>query len=215
MRADGIHLGMGSGERAPSTSVGDGGGDGDDAGTDAGKSRPGRSRDPRELAAFVLVALAIVGAAAIVVGPANDATATDTDTGPSGAVETAVPASTATATATATAESAPDVAMRVRSIETCGTRCRTVTIGLTNRGDGAARSVSVATEITTGGSLVWEGQSDVGRLAAGETVTRTRTIRVGYVDAARIERNDGQIRIETTVRTASGSRTFTEQRTVS
>lgn len=213
MRADGIHLRMGSGERAPSTSVGDGDGDGDDAGTDAGKSRPGRSRDPRELAAFVLVALAIVGAAAIVVGPANDATATDTDTGPSGAAETAVPASTATATATA--ESAPDVAMRVRSIETCGTRCRTVTIGLTNRGDGAARSVSVATEITTGGSLVWEGQSDVGRLAAGETVTRTRTIRVGYVDAARIERNDGQIRIETTVRTASGSRTFTERRTVS
>ncbi|MFC7254645.1 hypothetical protein [Haloplanus litoreus] len=207
---------MGSGEREPSTSVRDGGGSGDDAGTDTGGSRPSRSKDPRELAAFVLVALAIVGAAAIVVGPAGDTTTTDTGAG--GAAGTATPesvATTATATTTTTADSAPDVAMRVRSIETCGTRCRTVTIGLTNRGDDPAQSVRVATEITTGGSLVWEGRSDVGSLAAGETVTRTRTIRIGYVDAARIERNDGRIRIETTVRTASGTRTFTERRTVS
>ncbi|MFC7172543.1 hypothetical protein ACFQL0_02500 [Haloplanus litoreus] len=182
--------------------------------TPAGRDRVGQ--DPRELAAFVLVALAIVGAAAIVVGPAGDTTTTDTGAG--GAAGTATPesvATTATATTTTTADSAPDVAMRVRSIETCGTRCRTVTIGLTNRGDDPAQSVRVATEITTGGSLVWEGRSDVGSLAAGETVTRTRTIRIGYVDAARIERNDGRIRIETTVRTASGTRTFTERRTVS
>ncbi|AZH26976.1 hypothetical protein DU502_17045 [Haloplanus aerogenes] len=72
----------------------------------------------------------------------------------------------------------------------------------------------VATEVTTDGSLVWEGRSDVGRLPAGETVTRTRTIEVGYVDAARIKANDGVIRIETTVRTAGGTQTFTERRTV-
>lgn len=90
-----------------------------------------------------------------------------------------------------------------------------MTVALTNGGSAPARDVSVTTRITTDGSLVWQGRSDVGRLAAGETVTRTRTINVGYLDAARIEANDGVVQIETTVRTANGTRVFTERRDVS
>jgi hypothetical protein len=198
---------MGSGDREPPTPSGDVGDEDDSAAADGALPRP--SRDPRELAAFALVALVIVGAAAVVVGPVGDTTAADTD----GDAATPPPASTTTPTATA--ESAPNVTMRVRSVEACGTRCRVVTIALTNGGDAPARSVGVTTAITTGDTLVWEGQSDVGRLEAGGTVTRTRTIRVGYVDAARIESNNGRIHIETTVRTANGTRTFTERRTVS
>ena len=200
---------MGSGDREPSTPSGDAGDEGDSAATDGALPRP--SRDPRELAAFVLVALVIVGVAAAVVGPVGDTTATDTGD----AATTPPPSPVSTATPTATVESAPNVTMRVRSVEACGTRCRVVTIALTNGGDAPARSVGVTTDITTGDTLVWGGQSDVGRLGAGETVTRTRTIRVGYVDAARIESNNGRIHIETTVRTANGTRTFTERRTVS
>jgi hypothetical protein len=120
-----------------------------------------------------------------------------------------------TATPQPAASSAPAIAMRVRSIESCGTRCRSVTVALSNEGSASARDVRVSTRITTDGTLVWEGGSDVGRLDAGQTVTRTRTVRVGYVDAARIEANDGVVRIETTVRTASGTRVFTDERDVS
>jgi hypothetical protein len=133
-------------------------------------------------------------------------------------------ASTATATTTAkpattdtevAAESTPAITMQVRSIEACGTRCREVTVALSNGGRAPARDVSVTTRITTDGTLVWQGRSDVGRLAAGGTVTRTRTVDVSYLDAARIEANDGVVRVETTVRTANGTRVFTERRDVS
>lgn len=127
-------------------------------------------------------------------------------------VATATPATTDTEVA---AESTPAITMQVRSIEACGTRCREVTVALSNGGAAPARDVSVTTRITTDGTLVWQGRSDVGRLAAGETVTRTRTVDVSYLDAARIEANDGVVRVETTVRTANGTRVFTERRDVS
>lgn len=127
----------------------------------------------------------------------------------------ATPASTVP-TATETASPAtPAITMQVRSVEACGSRCRSVTVALSNDGASPARDVSVTTRITADGSLVWEGGSDVGRLAAGETVTRTRTVEVGYLDAARIEAANGVVRIETTVRTATATRVFTERRDVS
>ncbi|WP_251331257.1 hypothetical protein [Haloplanus pelagicus] len=200
---------MGSGERHPFESIDDADG-GDDA-NESGESSPDGTWGRRELALAALAVVVIAGAATLLVGSLGGTTAGGGDAGTNGATATATP----TPETTGTAASTPAVTMRVRSIETCGTRCRTVTIALSNDGDDAARSVRVTTEITTGGSLIWEGKSDVGRLPAGETVTRTRTIRVGYVDAARIESNDGRIRVETTVRTASGTRVFTEHRTVS
>jgi hypothetical protein len=141
--------------------------------------------------------------------PTPEGTVTAAESEEEMGTETGTGAETGTA-----AERAPAIAMQVRSIESCGSRCRSVTVALSNTGDAPAYDVHVTTRITTDGALVWEGQSDVGRLDAGETVTRTRTIEVGYLDAARIEANDGVIRIETTVRTASGTRVFTERRDV-
>jgi len=130
-----------------------------------------------------------------------------------GGSPTAAPTTAATDTEAA-AESTPMITMRVRSIEACSTRCRAVTVALSNGGAAPARDVSVTTRITTDGSLVWQGRSDVGRLAAGATVTRTRTVEVGYLDAARIEGNDGVVRVETAVRTVNGTCVFTEHRDV-
>ncbi|AXG08541.1 hypothetical protein [Haloplanus rubicundus] len=178
--------------------------EGDETGTDL----------PLARGEFVLLGgLVVVLVAAVALGMSGPAgtTATGADGG-----STPTPAATAAETTPqSTAERAPAIAMRVRSIESCGTRCRSVTVALSNEGSASATEVRVSTRITTDGSLVWEGQSDVGSLDAGQTVTRTRTVRVGYVDAARIEANDGVVRIETTVRTASGTRVFTERRDVS
>jgi hypothetical protein len=158
----------------------------------------------------LLGSLVVVLTVAVALGMSGSAgtTTAGADGGPT-------PTPAATATPQSTASSAPAIAMRVRSVESCGTRCRSVTVALSNEGSAPASDVRVNTRITTDGSLVWEGESDVGRLDAGRTVTRTRTVRVGYVDAARIESNDGVVRIETTVRTASGTRVFSEERDVS
>ena len=204
-----------SGERGPSAPAGteadgdagrDGGSDGDAEGDDADVLG---SWSRAEVIFAVLLVVAVAGTAVLFVAPGGDTTAADTGDGGAAAVT-----ATTTPTPTSTGATSPNVTMRVRSVESCGSRCRTVTIGLSNEGTDTARDVRVATRITTGDRLVWEGSSDVGRLDAGETVTRTRTVRVGYADAARIKANDGRIRIETTVRTANATRTFTERRTV-
>jgi hypothetical protein len=195
---------MAPGEQDPSTSADDGEPDGDR--TDA---ENGRDRDRSDIVLAVLLVATVVAAAGVfALGPPGG----PSDDGVTGTPDAA--AGTAAGTASSPSPS-PSIGMNVRSIESCGTRCRLVTIALSNSGDDAARSVSVETEITTGDSLVWTGSGDVGRLGAGETVTRTRTIRVGYADAARIEANGGRIRIETVVHTAAGTRVFTERRTVS
>ncbi|GAB3321111.1 hypothetical protein EI982_13925 [Haloplanus rallus] len=204
-----------SGERGPSAPAGtgtdgdagsDGGSDGD---ADADEAGVLGSWSRTEMVFAVLLVVAVAGTAALFVAPGGDTTTADTDDGGAAAVTV-----TATPTPSSTGSTSPNVTMRVRSVESCGSRCRTVTIGLSNEGTDTARDVRVATRITTGDRLVWEGSSDVGRLDAGETVTRTRTVRVGYADAVRIKANDGRIRIETTVRTANATRTFTERRTV-
>jgi len=191
-------------------------GSGDDerppAGADAEDDDTGLPLDRGEFALLGGVVVALLVAVTLGMGGAGGPTATGADSG-----STPAPTTTGTEAGTTTGtaiDSAPAVAMRVRSVESCGTRCRSVTVALSNEGSAPARDVGVTTRITADGSLIWQGQSDVGRLDAGETVTRTRTIEVGYLDAARIEANDGVIRIETTIRTASGTRVFTERRDV-
>jgi hypothetical protein len=195
---------MESGDGESSQSGSTDGTEGDAAGVDLPLARG-------EFALLGSLVVVLVAAVALGMSGSGGPAATDAAGG-----STPTPAATAAETTPqSTAERAPAIAMRVRSIESCGTRCRSVTVALSNEGSAPAHDVRVRTRITTGGSLVWEGQSDVGRLDAGQTVTRTRTVRVGYVDAARIEANDGVVRIETTVRTANGTRVFTEQRDVS
>ena len=173
--------------------------------------------DRRTLAVAGLVVVALIAVVSVGLMPSETASDPGSDAD-AGAVASPTPNEPATADGGGTGtpdESAPAVTMQVRSIESCGTRCRSVTVALSNDGDAPARDVRVRTQITADGSLIWEGQSDLGRLDANQTVTRTRTVEVGYVDAARIEANDGVVRIETTVRTASGTRTFTNRRDVS
>jgi hypothetical protein len=166
-----------------------------------------------EFALLGSLVVVLVAAVALGMGGSAGTTAAGADREPT---PTPTPAATAAGAAQqSTTDSTPAIAMHVRSVESCGTRCRAVTVALSNEGSAPATDVRVSTRITTGGSLVWDGRSDVGRLDAGGTVTRTRTVRVGYADAARIEANDGVVRIETTVRTASGTRVFTERRDVS
>lgn len=210
---------MGSGADAPAS----GGDAGETDGESGGGSGPSDGIDDRigrrEFALAGAAVAVLLVAVALGVGPFGGQ-ATGGDAGVSDAsapsvTTTPTPTPGSGSAASTAAPPAPDVTMRVRSIESCGTRCRAVTVALSNAGDGPARDVRVSTDITADGSLIWEGSSAVGRLAAGETVTRTRTVEVGYVDAARIEANDGVVRIETTIRTAGGTRTFTERRDVS
>ncbi|MFD1633588.1 hypothetical protein ACOZ4L_10380 [Haloplanus ruber] len=201
-----------SGERRPSSPAGTGG-ESTHAESDADADNSGAlgSWGRMELVFAALLVVAVAGTAALILAPPNDTTAADAD---SGATGPAAATPTHTPTAAPAAATSPNVTMRVRSVENCGSRCRTVTIALSNEGAEAARDVRVATSITTGDSLVWEASSDVGRIATEETATRTRTVRIGYADAAKIKANDGRIRIETVVRTANATRTFTEERTV-
>ena len=164
------------------------------------------SLDSRVLALLGGVAVVLLAAVALGMVPVGGSTTAESDLSATAPTTTVGPNETT---------DTPATTMQVRSIESCGRRCRDVTVALSNEGEAAARNVRVVTTVTTDGALVWEGRSEVGRLPAGDTVTRTRTVEVGYADAARIEANDGVIRIETTIRTANGTRTFTERRDVS
>lgn len=190
-------------ERPPSGVGGDDTPTTDDAG-------PSLARGEAVLIVGLLVS--VLGIVALGTGLMGPLLSTGVDGGP--AATPASPAPTATTTETVS-PATPALTMQVRSVEACGTRCRSVTVALSNNGAVPARDVSATTRITADGSPVWEGGSDVGRLAAGETVTRTRTVEVDYLDAARIEAANGVVRIETTVRTATGTRVFTERRDVS
>jgi hypothetical protein len=180
----------------------------DDSAADADASALGRRR-----VAFVGVAVVLLAAVALGLGPIGGGTGAREASTPT-PTPTATPPTTASAAANATAEPTSAITMQVRSIDSCGSRCREVTVALSNGGEAAANDVRVVTTVSADGNLVWEGRSEIGRLVAGETVTRTRTIEVDYLDAVNIKANDGVVRIETTVRTASGTRTFTERRDV-
>jgi hypothetical protein len=195
-------MGSGGDERLPS-GASSGSDDAGDASATTG-AVPSLDRG----AAVLLGGLVVTVLVAVAVGTSGGGV-------PTAGADSVSTATTATTDTEVAAESTPAITMQVRSIEACGTRCREVTVTLSNGGAAPARDVSVTTRITTDGSLVWQGRSDVGRLATGGTVTRTRTVDVSYLDAARIEANDGVVRVETTVRTANGTRVFTERRDVS
>lgn len=192
--------------------------DREDEADDRGRLPRPSSWDRRRVALGCLAVVAVVAVVALGVGPVGGWLASGGDGGNDVSSSTTTrPTATPAPSDGAANDSggSPELTMRVRSVEACGTRCRSVTIALSNEGDAPARDVRVVTEITTGQRLVWEGRSDVGRLDAGETITRTRRVEVGYLDAARIEANDGQIRIETTIRSANDTQVFTERRDVS
>lgn len=191
---------------------------------------------------LALVGLVVALAAGLVVGPGLDGLATaegdrigtagqsdgDTTSTPtvSAATPTSTPASTAStpsgdattptadSTSTPTATQGPAFDSEIESIERCGTTCRDVTATLTNTGGAPAENVVVETNVYADDRLLWEGRTDVGTLAAGESYTETRRIELGYADAYAVEQNDGWVTIETIVRFDGGTMTLTERRQV-
>jgi hypothetical protein len=102
----------------------------------------------------------------------------------------------------------------VRDIEECGRTCRDVTVGLTNTMNTTATDVEVTTRIYTGESEVWSASESFSEVAAGASKTQTKRVKIGYLDAAKIEQNDGEVRIETTVTWDGGEQSFSERRKV-
>lgn len=102
----------------------------------------------------------------------------------------------------------------VQRIEECGTRCRDVTAQVSNAGGTAAENVVVESRIYAGDDQIWSNEASLGRVESAESNVQTRRVEIGYLDAAKIQRNDGYIRIETTVTWDGGSTTFSERRKV-
>ncbi|MFB6218869.1 MAG: hypothetical protein ABEH77_06780 [Halobacteriaceae archaeon] len=141
---------------------------------------------------------------------ASGETARVTTTDDSGA------AGTTTAT-TATAPGRP-YSLTVERVEACGETCREVTTTLANEQSTAATGVTVHTRVYAGdgtdGEFVWEGTESVGDLAAGDSYTATERIDLSLMEAYAVRQAGGTVTIETTVESAGGTVTFTEQRDV-
>ncbi|SEP20502.1 hypothetical protein SAMN04487948_12124 [Halogranum amylolyticum] len=102
----------------------------------------------------------------------------------------------------------------VRNIDSCGQTCRDVTVALTNTMNDTATNVEVSTEIYTGGDEIWSASQSFPAVESTETKTRTKRVDLGYLDAAKVKQNGGEIRIETTVTWDGGEQSFTERRKV-
>lgn len=123
-----------------------------------------------------------------------------------------------TTTARSASTETPPFGFAIDNIEECGQTCRDVTSTLTNQQDATAENVTVYTRIVAGqgadGDEVWRGTEDVGTLQAGDSYTTTRQVELSYADALKIENEGGWITVQTTVETADGSVTFTDERQV-
>lgn len=106
----------------------------------------------------------------------------------------------------------------VEQVEKCGRTCRDVTTSLVNRQSSEAANVVVETRIYAGnetsGDPIWTGSEDAGTLGAGEEVTTTKRVELGFSDALAVERHGGWITVETTVRSDGETMTIVEHRDV-
>lgn len=175
------------------------------------------------LAALLVVAVG-VGAVAVagdmLPGGDSEADAEPFPTATSDDERTATGGSDGEGTTTAGSPSTetPPFGFVIDTIEECGQTCRDVTSTLTNQQDTTAESVTVNTRIIAGqgtdGDVVWRGNEDVGTLGPGESYTATRQVELSFADALTIQNNGGWITVQTTVETADGSVTFTDERQV-
>lgn len=111
------------------------------------------------------------------------------------------------------AEQPPPFSFGVKKIEKCGETCREVTASITNN-QNASQDVTVRSVIYTDGEKIWEGKSDLGTLASGETRTDTKTVKLSYMDAYKVKQNDGKILVKTYVVTEDATYVFKERRDV-
>lgn len=175
--------------------------------------------DRRILAAAgiaLLVVAGVAGAAALGAGPFTHHTANGSSTGGDTTTATDDGASGG-ASENATDDTTPDVGpfqFTVRNVTECGTTCRDVTVSLTNTANESASDVSAHVALTTHGDRVWETTRDVGTLHADETTVQTLHIELGYLDAAKVQNNDGDVTVHTTINSSLGTYTFQRQRNV-
>lgn len=113
-------------------------------------------------------------------------------------------------TATATPP-AYDFQFRILNTTSCGNTCRDVTVRLTNDGRETATGVTAQSRMYAGGGQIWSGTEDIGTVEPGESVTRTKRVKLGVFDAAKVQQNGGYVTIETTVTWDDGSQTFTQR----
>ncbi|MFC6990219.1 hypothetical protein ACFQJD_18715 [Haloplanus sp. GCM10025708] len=175
------------------------------------------SRQWGTLTALFLVFLVVggIGAYALAFGPGVDGgQAGPPDDSVRATTATSAPSTAAAGSSRTTTASGAAFSFAIDRIERCGQRCRDVTVTLTNTGQSPASNTHVTTRIFAGDKRIWQGQSDLGTLDVDEAVTRTRRVKIGYLDAARIKSNDGYIRIETSVTWDGGSTTFVDRRKV-
>jgi hypothetical protein len=138
-----------------------------------------------------------------------------------GGAATTAPEAPATDSAATSRPGTPTAApspfgFEIVATEPCGQTCRDVTVELTNNRDTVATGVTVSTRIfagneTTEGAMVWDGEEDVGRVAAGGTITSTRRVELGFSGGLAVQNSDGWVTIVTTV--ASDDTTVTFERT--
>lgn len=101
--------------------------------------------------------------------------------------------------------------MRVVRVKPCGSTCRDVTADLYNDGTRDLTNVEVYTTIYAGDEIVWVDAERVGTVAAGDTYTTTKRVRVGAGDVLKIHSNGGAVTIETVLESDQGSEVLTEQ----
>ncbi|CQR49478.1 MULTISPECIES: hypothetical protein [Haloferax] len=119
----------------------------------------------------------------------------------------------------AESESVPPFGVVVDNIENCGQTCRDVTSTITNQQDADSSGVTVYSRIFVGNSTdpddeVWRGSQAVGDLAAGESYTTTKRVKLSYSEAFAVRQADGWITVQTTIETDDRTLTYTEQRHV-
>lgn len=105
-------------------------------------------------------------------------------------------------------------AFNIRNTSDCGFTCRDVTIRITNTANTTAENVTVSTQLAAGDNVVWTGEESVEELAPGESKTVTERVRIDYIDAFVVQRNDGYLTANTTVTWDSGQESFAERRKV-
>ncbi|WP_396612176.1 hypothetical protein ACH9L7_02500 [Haloferax sp. S1W] len=115
--------------------------------------------------------------------------------------------------------STPPFTFVIDRIEECGQTCRDVTSTITNKQDVSATGVTVYSRIYAGNStkkedVVWQGKEPIGDLAAGESYTATRRIKLSYSEAFAVQQAGGWITIQTTIQTDQQTLTHTERRDV-
>lgn len=112
------------------------------------------------------------------------------------------------------AEQQPPFSFRIKKITECGRTCREVTASIANNQNVTAEDVTVRSVIYTDGDKIWEGESQLGDVESGQTVTDTKTVKLSYGDAYKVKQNDGIILVKTYVITEDGTYVYKETRDV-